>query len=116
MKRIEAEVAAEIKRIEAWNRFNLSKTDGSNPLVGWQIDSLANHLVRNRMQVEEGQNHALLEAATPLALVANAFDSCMFSDEHMLTLLWDSGGATSITVGQLRALAAAIALNEGRTT
>ena len=46
-ERIQAEVAAEIRRIEVWNYF-------AGPLDGYQVRSLADHLVRNRLQVEMG--------------------------------------------------------------
>jgi hypothetical protein len=68
-ERIEAEVAAEVKRISAWNEnvdqtipsrhflcpdmcagYGLKEEDG--PLCPHQVYSLANHLVRNRLTVE----------------------------------------------------------------
>ena len=46
-ERAQAEVAAEVRRIEVWNSF-------AGPLGDLQVRSLANHLVRNRLQVEMG--------------------------------------------------------------
>ena len=56
-ERIQAEVAAEIKRIEAW-------VNGEWPwMPGPAIYSLASHLVRNRLQVEMTADSGLLVAA-----------------------------------------------------
>ena len=52
---IEAEVEAEVRRIEAWNNLR----SHSHYMTDGAIRSLANHLVRNRLQVEA----ALLTAA-----------------------------------------------------
>ena len=56
---IQAEVEAEIRRIEAWNQsassceFETCEVH-SEPLSEEQIVSLASHLVHNRLQVEMG--------------------------------------------------------------
>ena len=53
-ERIQAEVAAEIRRIEAWNATQQNTPTWIAFLSEKAIISLANHLVRNRLQVETG--------------------------------------------------------------
>ena len=66
-ERIQAEVEAEIRRIAAWDQANRSYPQYLFPLMEpAQVRSLAEHLVRNRLQVEMGQQGALLEAALDL--------------------------------------------------
>ena len=61
-ERIEAEVEAEAKRIEAW--YNApNRATNTTCLTPWSIRSLASHLVRNRLQIEMAQDSALLAAA-----------------------------------------------------
>ena len=63
-ERIEAEIAAEVKRIQAWNYSVGNMGYGKNAtLTIDQVVTLANHLVRNRLQVEDARRAALLEAA-----------------------------------------------------
>ena len=63
-ERIEAEIAAEVRRIEAWNNTLENAARGlRSPLTPKWIRELANHLVRNRLQVEDARVQALLEAA-----------------------------------------------------
>ena len=60
---VEAEIAAEVKRIDAWVA-SFSVTDVFRPrLHRISIRSLAEHLVRIRLQVEDARLQALLEAA-----------------------------------------------------
>ena len=61
---IEAEIQAEAKKIEAWygNPYECPLAS-STKLTHESIQSLANHLVRNRIQVEDAQVKALVKAA-----------------------------------------------------
>ena len=67
-ERIQAEVMAETKRIEAWNASAGWHRRGP-ALNGEEVRSLANHSVRNRLQVELGiaefraKGHTLGQAA-----------------------------------------------------
>ena len=63
-ERIEAEIAAEVKCIEAWNDSEPYPESGmaGHPLFSSQVISLANHLCRNRLQVEDAQVKALVVA------------------------------------------------------
>ena len=54
-ERVQAEVAAEIRRIEWWNQAARPYPQYLFPLLSpAQVRSLADHLVRNRLQVEMG--------------------------------------------------------------
>jgi len=59
---IEAEVQAEVKRIEAWNYSDEARrTLGHTPLSVNQVASVARY-VRNRLMVQDAQIKALREA------------------------------------------------------
>jgi len=64
-ERIEAEIAAEVRRIEAWNDPELAHVVGSW-LRPSAIRSLANHLCQSRLQVEDARVAALVAQAKVL--------------------------------------------------
>ena len=63
-ERIEAEIAAEVKRIQAWNeKAVLEGSRRHHPILSARtIRSLANDIVPKRLQVEDARVQALLEA------------------------------------------------------
>ena len=67
---IEAEIAAEVKRIKAWNNNNEPACtlcdDVDESLCSHEIHSLANDIVCKRLQVEDAQVKALVQALTVL--------------------------------------------------
>ncbi len=62
-KRIEAEIAAEVKRIEAWREAELALPFRWSAAKGGEIRSLAEYQTRKRLQVEDARLAALLDAA-----------------------------------------------------
>ena len=73
-ERIEAEIAAEIKRIEAWNNNNepaCTLCGGvEESLCSHEIRSLANYLARNRLLVEDARITARVETLAGLQVQA----------------------------------------------
>ena len=108
-ERVEAEIAAEVRRIEAWNNTLANAARGlSPPLTPKWIRELADYQVRKRLQVEDAprrigvedaQIHAILEAAKA---VSAAWESNDLTQEN-----------TTLIFRRIHQLRAAIAAVEG---
>ena len=105
--RIEAEIAAEVKRIGAWMTTHPNpKKDGPKQLLYVaEIRSLAEHLVRNRLQVEDARLQALLEAAR----------NAIAGFEELIVYLRRYGDNPELARDRMQQLRAAIAPFEERT-